>query len=392
MHIAINAHLLSSEAGYRQTGVSRYISNLLPALAQAASGDDVRLTVFAPPGVSLPASFPALPPVTLVNSVLPTSQPIPRIFWEQFVGPLAIARHRPDVMLCPLNVVPLLAPCPTVVTVHDLAFIRLKTHRRSRRSYLSHMTRRSVRRSAHVIAVSDFTRQEVIELLGTPPARVTTVRNGCDPWFFPRPAAEIAVWRTEHKLPDPFLLFVGTLEPRKNLVGLIQAYAEFRKSHPIPLIVVGAPGWRYTPILDVVRSLGLEDHVRFEGFVSDQDLPFYYASATALIYPSFYEGFGLPPLEAMAMGTPVVTSNVSSLPEVAGDAAILVSPQSRTELTAAMVRVVTDGPLRARLIAAGLERVGQFNWEAAAESVMGILRTVAGGEPAKAATVELSAP
>lgn len=390
MHIAINAHLLSAEAGYRQTGVSRYISNLLPALVRAGSGA-IRWTVFAPPGVDLSQTIPPSAPVTVLNSILPTFRPITRIIWEQLIGPFAVAWQQPDVLLCPLNVVPLLAPCPTVVTVHDLAFLRLKTHRASRRSYLSRMTRRSVHRSTHVIAVSDFTRREVIELLGTPPHRVTAIPNGCDPAFTPLGKLEVETWRKKHDLPPLFLLFVGTLEPRKNLTGLIEAYARFRKSQDVPLLVVGAPGWRYTPIYDIVRSLGLESHVRFEGFVSAADLPFYYAAATAFVYPSFYEGFGLPPLEAMAMGTPVITSNVSSLPQVVGDAALLISPHSREELAAAMVKIVTDETLRTTLSAAGREQASQFSWDASASSVLSILRSAATRDPHELGA-ELSVP
>ena len=254
------------------------------------------------------------------------------------------------------------------------------------------MTRRSVHRSTHVIAVSDFTRREVIDLLGTPPQRVTAVPNGCDSSFRPIPARDVEAWRRERDLPPRFLLFVGTLEPRKNLTGLIEAYAKFRQSQDVPLIVVGAPGWRYTPIYDVVKSLGLESHVRFEGFVSADDLPFFYAAATAFVYPSFYEGFGLPPLESMAMGTPVVTSDVSSLPEVVGDAALLVSPKSQNELVAAMVRIVTDDALRARLSAAGRDRAKLFSWESCASSVMSILRAATAKHDVKEPAVELSAP
>ena len=376
MHVAINAHLLNDQAGYRQSGVSRYVSKLLPSLIRA--GPEVtRWTIFAPPGVALPEGTPKSANVNLINSWLPTSRPIARIFWEQIIAPIAVALHRVDVLLCPLNVVPLLCPCPTVVTVHDLAFMRLKTHRSSRRSYLSQMTKRSVRRSSQVIAVSNFTRKEVIDLLDYPPERVTAVLNGCDRLFIAPDAASLAEWRAENQVPERYLLFVGTLEPRKNLIGLIEAYFEFHKSHPIPLIVVGAPGWSYTPIFDAVRRLGLESQVRFVGFVSDKDLRFYYAGAIAFIYPSFYEGFGLPPLEAMAVGTPVITSNVTALPEVVGDAAILVSPDSKEELVSAMLRVVTDAELRTRLSAAGLEKAGEFSWDMSAIAVMSALRVAA---------------
>ena len=371
-HIAVNAQLLSPEPGYQQAGVSRYIGELLCGMWDVRP--DVRWTVYCRPGV-VRASFPGRPPasVRLRRSWLPMRKPSMRVAWEQLALPALLRRHRPDVLLAPLNVMPILAGCRTVVVVHDLAFLRMRTHRSGRRNYLAHMTRLSVRRASHVVTVSEFTRREVIELLGAPASKVTAIPNGLGSQFAPRPTEQLDAFRERTNLPKQYLLFVGTLEPRKNLAGLFQAYAAAREQIGMPLVVVGAKGWMTDPIFETVRQLKLGDHVRFEGFVSDAELPLYYAAATALAYPSLYEGFGLPPLEGMASGVPVVTSTGSSLVEVVGEAALLVAPGDTVGLSRALVRVATDADLRQQLRAAGLQQASAFSWRRTATTTLGVL-------------------
>ncbi len=378
-HIAVNAQLLSPEPGYRQAGVSRYISELLHGMWQVRP--DVRWTVYCRRGVNA-TSFPGLPPAVAqfrASRRLPTGRPSVRIAWEQAALPVLLRGSQPDVLLAPLNVIPLLARCRTVVVVHDLAFLRLRTHRSSRRNYLAHMTRLSVKRASHVVTVSEFTRREVLDLLDVPEEKVTAIPNGLGGQFSPRPPAELAAFRHRVGLPEQFLLFVGTLEPRKNLAGLFRAYAAVRDRLGMPLVVVGGRGWKVSPIFEVVRDLGLERHVRFEGFVSDADLPLYYGAATAMAYPSLYEGFGLPPLEGMASGTPVITSHGSSLVEVVGDAALLVDPADDRTLSDAMVRIVADEGLRQRLRTAGLRQAAAFSWKRSAETTLDVLLDQATG-------------
>jgi glycosyltransferase involved in cell wall biosynthesis len=372
-HIAVNAQLLSPEPGYRQAGVSRYISELLHGMWQMSP--EVRWTVYCPRGVAA-HSFPGPPPasVHLRTSLRSrTRRPAVRIGWEQAVLPWLLKRDRPDVLLAPLNVVPLFAPCPTVVVVHDLAFLRLRTHGAGRRNYQTHMTRLSVQRAIHVVTVSEFTRLEVLDLFDVPEAKVTAIPNGLGSQFRPRSADEMATFRQRAGLPEQYLLYVGTIEPRKNLAGLFRAYAAVREQLNVPLVVVGGKGWMVDPIFNVVHSLGLEPHVRFEGFVADEDLSLYYGAATALVYPSLYEGFGLPPLEAMASGTPVITSRGSSLSEVVGDAAILVEPGDDVSLANAMVRVLGDRSLRERLSVAGREQASSFSWKRTAATTLDVL-------------------
>jgi glycosyltransferase involved in cell wall biosynthesis len=388
MHIAINAHLIGTTSGYRKAGISRYIADLCPMLWSAP--DVERWTVYTPPGLE-PESLNPPANVRIIRSHLPTSNPVARIGWEQCIAPGILLRDRPDVLFCPLNVMPLMAPCPVVLTLHDLAFMRLKTHLWSRRSYLSTMTRRSVHRAAHVIAISDFTRSEALELLDVNPHNITTILNGCDDTFTLPERSGVEELRTKKNLPEKFILYVGTLEPRKNLVGLIRAYAKVREKLNIPLVVVGGRGWKFSPIFEVVKELGLEDHVRFEGFVESSQLPLYYAAAHFVVYPSLYEGFGLPPLEAMNAGTPVITSNVSSMPEVVGDAALLVDPYDVAELGQAMVRLASDPVLHARLRAAGLVQARRFTWEQTGRAVLDILRSNVRRKPRSSAS-RLPAP
>lgn len=374
MHFAVNAHLLSPVPGYRQAGVSSYIDQLLQRLLRAS---DDRWTVYAPKGVREILDPP--PNTRVYPSRLPTTNPLARILWEQLVAPLVLLRDRPAAIFCPLNVIPLVARCPAVVTVHDLAFLRFpERFRPAKRRYLTALTRASVRRAAHVLTVSEFTRQEVISLLGVEPDKVTATPNGRDERLGSLPAEAVAAFRNERQLPDQFLLFLGTLEPRKNLTTLLRAYAAARPSLDMPLVVAGGKGWLYEPIFALVDELGLREQVRFAGFVPRDELGLWYNAATALVYPSLYEGFGLPPLEALQCGTPVITSNTSSLPEVVNDAAVTVDPTDVDALARALTRIAADAELRAELRERGPNQAARFSWERTAAGTLGALRAAAG--------------
>lgn len=374
MRFAVNAHLLSPVPGYRQAGVSSYIDQLLRRLLPAAPEDC--WTVYAAPGASRVLEAPSN--TRVVESRLPTTNPLARIVWEQVLAPWVLLRARPAALFCPLNVVPLLAQRPSVVTVHDLAFLRFpERFRPAKRRYLTALTRASVRRAAHVLTVSEFTRREVIDLLDVPAEKVTATPNGRDEQMGPLPPAVVAQFRARQALPEAFLLFVGTLEPRKNLTTLLRAYAERREQIGMPLVVAGGKGWLYEPIFALLDELALRPHVHFAGFVPRDELALWYNAATALVYPSLYEGFGLPPLEALQCGTPVVTSNVSSLPEVVGDAALTVEPLDAAALGSALVRVAQDADLRADLRARGPRRAQHFSWDRTAAGTLAALRAAA---------------
>jgi glycosyltransferase involved in cell wall biosynthesis len=250
-----------------------------------------------------------------------------------------------------------------IVTIHDLSFVRypdlvmpgMETH-------LNKWVPHSVRRANHVIAVSEATRQDLIALYQTPPEKITTLYHGVTPGFKPvvDPTALAAV-RQKYRLGEnPFILSVSTIQPRKNYKRLIQAFAQI--DSPFLLVIGGDKGWHYQDIFAAVDKLGLEKRVLFPGFVADADLPALYSAASLFAYPSLYEGFGLPLLEAMACGTPVVTSNQSSLPEVVGEAALLIDPYDVDALAAAMRQVLTDTDLQQKLSQAGQIQAKQFTW------------------------------
>jgi glycosyltransferase involved in cell wall biosynthesis len=257
-----------------------------------------------------------------------------------------------------------------VVTIHDLSFLFFPHSFRSlRRSYLRVFARMSVRRARRVIAVSESTRRDLVEIYGISPAKIDVVHNGVDASFRPLPADQVAAFRQQRGLPDRFVLFVGTLEPRKNIVRLIEAYARLPKERP-PLLLVGGKGWFYDEIFGRVAALDLTGEVHFAGFVPAEDLPFWYNAADLFVYPSMYEGFGLPPLEAMACGTAVITSTASSLPEVVGKAGQLVDPTDTDALTATMEQVLGDRDLQQQMQAAGLVQARSFSWEKAARQTV----------------------
>lgn len=370
-HIALNAQLLSLSQSYRGAGISWYITNILNNLGPAAP--DFQFTAFLSDWAFQNTTL------NLQFSRWPTHRPAVRILWEQVVQPVALRRLRPDLLHALAFVAPLITPCPFIITVYDLSFLRYPAaFRPVNRWYLQQFTAWSVNRAEAVIAISESTRQDVINLLGKPATQVHTVYCGADENFRPLPSAEIAAFKTRLGLPETFLLFVGTLEPRKNVEGLIRAYAIWRQQDPAapPLVIAGGQGWYYQEIFALVETLNLQSHVHFPGYVPQNDLPLWYNAATMFVYPSHFEGFGLPVLEAMACGTPVITSTTSSLPEVAGEAGLLVNPAEPAALAEACQRVMAEADLRAEMRQQGLSRAAQFQWPKAAQETIEVYRTV----------------
>ncbi len=374
--VGINAQLLSGSTTYRSAGVSGYIRQLLLHLPGEAS--DLDLTAFTPAG-----SLTEFPGIALEHSRLRTGQPAQRILWEQTALPAAMRQHSLDLLHGAVNVTPLLSPCPTVVTIHDLSFMRYpQAFPASQRAYLRSQVRRSARHACQVIAVSQATKDDVVALFGVPPQRITVVYNGVDAAFTPAAPEQVEAFRRAKGLPQHFVLHLGTLEPRKNLARLVQAFARVKQQLPasddLKLVLAGGKGWDYDDIFAAVQREGLHQHVIFPGYVADADLPWFYRAATVFAYPSLLEGFGLPVLEAMACGTPVVTSSVSSLPEVAGDAALLVDPASVDALAAALVQVLSNSPLAVGMRHRGLLQAGRFSWQRTAAETAGVYRAALG--------------
>ncbi len=377
MHIAINAHLLAHTSSFRRAGVSHYVESLLAALG--ALDTDDRYTVYTTRGLGaatlgLPANFTVRP------SLLPTINPRIRIPWEQFLAPPLLRLGGADVYHGVLNVVPLACPVPSVVTIHDLsAFLFPQTFRRINRSYTRWAIKVAARRSARILAVSQFTKDEIVRWLGVAPERIVVTHNAADARFAPPSAAELAAFRARASLPDQFILFLGTLEPRKNIATLLTAYAQIAATTQVPLLIAGAKGWLYEPVLAQIERLGLGEKIRLVGYIPQEDQPLWYAAATAFVFPSLYEGFGMPPLEAMACGAPTIVSRSSSLPEVVGDAALLCDPHDPEDFADALHRVLTDAVLRDDLRRRGIERATHFSWDETARRTLQVYRTAAGG-------------
>ena len=336
-----------------------------------------------------------MPPgrATIRRTRLPTIRPPARIFWEQCLQPVELSRARPDLLHSLAFVSPVITPCPAVVTVYDLSF-RLFPERflPAQRLYLSTFTAYSCRRARRVIAISESTKADLVRVLGVPAEKVDVAYPGTTPEFRPLPPEAVEAFRARRGLPARFILYLGTLEPRKNLGALIRAFARLSPSRGgLYLVLAGAKGWLYADLFKLTQDLGLAERVIFPGFVPAEELPLWYNSATVFAYPSSYEGFGLPVIEALACGRPVVTSDVSSLPEAGGRAAILVSPESPEALAEALSQALTWGPAECAL---GPAQAAPFTWAAtAAQTVQTYRRALEaasepGGEGGKGAHVK----
>ncbi len=314
----------------------------------------------------------------------PTHKPLFRIMWEQTVLPLVLYRRKVDLLHALAFVAPAAISIPFVTTVYDLSFVHFpEAFRPFKRWYLRTLTRYSSRRASAIIAISESTRRDVIAAFGISPKKVHTVYCGVDSAFKPLPTAQVEAFRAKHGLPERFVFRLGTIEPRKNVEGVIRAYAGWRTRDPTapPLVIAGGKGWYYQEVFRLVEALGLTQYIHFPDYVPQADLPLWYNAASLLVYPSRFEGFGLPVLEAMACGTPVVTSNVSSLPEVAGNAAVQVSPTDTHALSQAMETVFTDAGLAQSMREKGLQQAARFSWRKAAVQTARIYRqTLAKGK------------
>ena len=354
----------------RQTsGIGRYTIELSSALTDQG--------VFVHPlwaGACLPgAEGETLPGAYLLPGLLTFGQA--EIAW-------LARRRRLDVVHDPTGALPLLLTgAARVVTIHDaIPYVYPQTSTRLDWLIYHVWLPLALRRVDAVITDSEQSRKDIITYLPVSPERVVPVSLAADRRFRPMETSEVEPILRTYDVQSPYILYVGALESRKNLPRLLEAYALLRQWSPQwRLVIVGARKWKFSPIFDAVQRLGLETHVTFTGYVEDEHLPALYAGADLFAFPSLYEGFGLPVLEAMACGTPVVTSNASSLPEVAGDAAILVDPHDVEQIVNAMRLVLTQPALAAALRAKGLARAAQFSWERTARETIAVYERVLAG-------------
>jgi glycosyltransferase involved in cell wall biosynthesis len=296
-----------------------------------------------------------------------------RSVWMQWTLPRDLAAVRPDVCHFTNSLAPLRASCPIVITLHDMSlFVHARLHPLKSQLFVRPIIPAAARRAAAIITVSQHAKQEIVAGLKIPPEKVHVIYEAAAPQYrMIDDATELDRVRARYGLTRPFVLYVGTIEPRKNLTRLVAAFAQARRRCPdLELVLVGQLGWKYTSLFRAIEDLDLEHAVRRLGYVPNDDLPALYNLARLLAFPSLYEGFGLPVVEAMACGTPVLTSNGSSLAEIAAGASYLIDPLEVIDIAHGLVCLATDDNLHANLRAAGLARAAQFSWQrAAAETV-----------------------
>jgi glycosyltransferase involved in cell wall biosynthesis len=302
-----------------------------------------------------------------------------RILGEQVYLPRLVRRKGLDLLFSPCNIGPRNPPVPMVITLFDLHWLRFpELFSPLRLAYLRRALTWSVRKAEAVLTISENSKKDLINLLSVPEEKITVTYVGLDPLFqkIP-PPSEIDALRRRYGLKDRFILSVGQLHKRKNIPGLLQAFRRLAAHSPlnVQLVLAGGEGDGSAEVREAVRPLG-RDRVVFTGCLPDEDLLRFYHAAECLVYPSFYEGFGLPVLEAMACGCPVITSNVSSLPEVAGEAALLIDPYRVETIASALVSLLTNPCLSQTLIQKGFEQARRFTWEAAARKTLEVFEKV----------------
>ena len=364
MIIGIDASRTVTE---QRTGTEAYAYFLIQSLIPLVVGKGYHLRLY----FNQPPPSDWFSPHKLVESIV---IPWPRL-WTHLRLAWELQQRPPDIFFTPAHVIPLTYWGRSTATVHDLGYHHFPgAHPRQQLSYLRWSTRHNGRRSRCIIADSQATKNDLVEFDGINAAKITVIYPGIDPSLQPiTDEAQLATVQQKYHIKPPYLLFLSTLQPRKNLERLIQAYAAANLSHQ--LVLAGKIGWLAQPILEAIATLPapLSQKIILPGFVDDSDKAALLSGATAVLYPSLYEGFGFPALEAQVCGTAVLCANSSSLPEIVGDSALLVDPLDTAALSQAMQRLAADRDLRQELVLKGLANGQRFNWERTAEQVLAVL-------------------
>jgi glycosyltransferase involved in cell wall biosynthesis len=376
LHIAIDAH----SVGTGLAGNESYITNLIEALAEIDTRNRYTLYVTRPEAIE---RFKDRWPNVSLRLTLPHT-PLIRI-------PLTLSvelRKNPVDLLHVQFTAPPLAPCPVVASIHDLSFEHLpETFKRRSRMQMRLTIRRTARTAAELVTISDYSKRDIVSTYGIDPGRVTVTPLAAPPHFAPvTDGTEIERVRKAYGIRGDYILAVGSIQPRKNLARLIDAYAELvrmRGEENLPgLVLVGKRAWLFEETLRTAGRQQLQNQILFTGYVPERDLPALYSGALCFVYPSFFEGFGLPPLEAMQCGTPVITGNLTSLPEVVGDAGIMVDPLDVQAIKGAIALLIDDVDQRKRLRVKGLARAQAFDWRETARRTLEVYERAGGLRPA----------
>lgn len=361
MRIGISAEFISMKSG----GPESYIANLLKALMMIDNNNDYNLYVINQEALSdfnIPDNF-NICPLKLYNPWIRNT----------VIMPIELAR-RPVDILHVQNVVPLGYRGKLVVTIHDISFeIYPETFPRAMRLRLSMLVKSTARKANLVLTGSENTKKDLIELYRIPAEKIEVIPYAHNRIYRPiKDQGQIERIKLKYGIHGNFVLYAGTLQPRKNIVGLIKAWDIVRQKYKLKykLVIVGKAGWLYSDILRMIQNHTHSEDIICAGYIRDDEMPFIFNAASVFIHPSFYEGFGLTVLEALACGVPVIASNNSSLPEVVGDAGILINPYNHEEIADAIYKIVTNPELRAHLISEGLQRSEKFSWEYTAQRTL----------------------
>ena len=371
MRIGIDATALPPQP----VGAGNYIIQLIRALA--AGEFDNQLVIFAQQ--KGPRLINLQPDSSIEWQIVEDSSPGSRLIWEQTVLPSLAQKTKIDLLHSLHYTKPLRLTCASVVTFHDMTYyLYPQLHTRTRRLVFPTAMRFSAKQADALITVSESTRKDAIRLLEIDPERIFTTQLGVDPSFIElNDNDEELKVISKYSLPEKFILYLGTIEPRKNLPVLIKSYKQLADDGTdYKLVLVGKYGWMYQEVLDLIDDMDLQDMVYLTGYVSQEDLPVVYNLASLFVYPTIYEGFGLPALEAMACGIPVITTRVASPPEIVGDAGLLIPVNDTAALYKAMNQVLEDTALREKLIHDGLARSKLFSWERTAQLTQQVYKKV----------------
>ncbi len=372
----MNILLDARTVGHRFSGVGFYVLELVRALARLSDDHSYHLLVHGSSAIEdlgLDARFRLHQ-----TPFSPENHPFGD-FWEEFSLPRLAKQLGADVIHGPAFLVPLRPTrIPKVVTIHDLvAFSHPETIPWKYAIYMRWLIRNAIRTAQRVITVSESVKQDIVRKLGTDPECIVPIHHGVGDRFHAQPREHVDAVRRRYGLERPYLLFVGNLEPRKNLPALVKAFRRVREeiADPLDLVVAGQVAWKSGPLLDDLGTEDLRGYIRLLGYVPSEELPALYSGAQAFVFPTLWEGFGLPVLEAMACGTPVIASHVASIQEVAGNAAVLVDPLEPASI-AAGIREALDPARREEWIARGFACVARYSWRATAIQTLEVYETV----------------
>jgi glycosyltransferase involved in cell wall biosynthesis len=307
--------------------------------------------------------------------------------WEQIFLPIYVKKHKVDVLHCTSNTAPVFCSAPTIITLHDIIFLENKTskdhlfnlYQELGRVYRKYIVPVNLKNTKRIITVSNFERTRISESLKIGSDKISVVYNAFGKHFSkPEDQSKIEEVRAKYNLPQQYIFYIGNTDPKKNMFSTLKAYAKYvdAAETKLPLLIADVDAKNLDLILEKAGLNNYRQHIQLTGYIYNSDLPFIYAAASVFLYPSLRESFGIPMLESMACGTPVITSNTSALPEIAGDAAMLVNPANESEITKAIQEALSNKSVREQLIEKGLQRIRSFNWNLSATNLLGIYQTI----------------